>query len=212
MEKLICLLIGYVFGLFQTGYFYGKINGVDIRNLGSGNAGTTNALRTLGVKAGIITLLGDVLKCVIAVLVVKGIYSDTHADVLPLLSIYAGFGAVLGHNYPITLGFKGGKGIAAMAGMILSTDLRMTAVCVLVFVIIVALTRYVSLGSLVVSVLFLAQLIIAGQLGEFGMNQTQLFEMYAVGSLFVISAFWRHRANIQRLKEGTENKISFKKK
>ena len=212
MEKLICLLIGYVFGLFQTGYFYGKINGVDIRNLGSGNAGTTNALRTLGVKAGIITLLGDVLKCVIAVLVVKGIYSDTHADVLPLLSIYAGFGAVLGHNYPITLGFKGGKGIAAMAGMILSTDLRMTAVCVLVFVIIVALTRYVSLGSLVVSVLFLAQLIIAGQLGEFGMNQTQLLEMYAVGSLFVISAFWRHRANIQRLKEGTENKISFKKK
>ena len=82
----------------------------------------------------------------------------------------------------------------------------------IVFVLIVATTRYVSLGSLVVSVLFLAQLIVAGQLGEFGMTQMQLFEMYGVGSLFVLSAFWRHRANIVRLKEGTENKISFKKK
>lgn len=212
MEKLICLLIGYLFGLFQTGYFYGKLNGVDIRNLGSGNAGTTNALRTLGVKAGLITLLGDVFKCVVAVLVVKGIYSGTHADILPLLSIYAGFGAVLGHNYPFYLGFKGGKGIAAMAGMILSTDLRMTAICLIVFILIVAITRYVSLGSLVVSVLFLAQLIVAGQLGQFGMEQMQLLEMYGVGALFVISAFWRHRANIARLKDGTENKISFKKK
>lgn len=212
MEKLICLLIGYLFGLFQTGYFYGKLNGVDIRNLGSGNAGTTNALRTLGVKAGLITLLGDVFKCAVAVLVVKGIYSGTHADILPLLSIYAGFGAVLGHNYPFYLGFKGGKGIAAMAGMILSTDLRMTAICLIVFILIVAITRYVSLGSLVVSVLFLAQLIVAGQLGQFGMEQMQLLEMYGVGALFVISAFWRHRANIARLKDGTENKISFKKK
>ena len=68
MERLVCLLIGYIFGLFQTGYFYGKTQGVDIRKMGSGNAGSTNALRTMGIKAGMITLLGDCFKCVIAVL------------------------------------------------------------------------------------------------------------------------------------------------
>ena len=105
------MLIGFIFGLFQTGYFYGKTQGVDIRKMGSGNAGSTNALRTMGIKAGMITLLGDCFKCVIAVLVVRGIYGQSHADILPLLSLYTGFGAVLGHNFPFYLKFKGGKGI-----------------------------------------------------------------------------------------------------
>ena len=212
MERLICLGIGYVFGLFQTGYIYGRMHGMDIRKHGSGNAGSTNALRTMGVKAGVITLLGDCFKCVIAVLVVRGIFASRCPEILPLLSMYAGFGAVLGHNYPFYLGFKGGKGIAATAGMILATDLRMAAVCLVVFVVIVAVTRYVSLGSLVVTVLFLAGLVICGQMGEFGMAQNYLFEMYGVGLLFTLSAFFQHRANIKRLREGTENKIGLKKK
>ena len=212
MEPLICLGIGYVFGLFQTGYIYGRMHGMDIRKHGSGNAGSTNALRTMGVKAGAITLLGDCFKCVIAVLVVRGIFASRCPEILPLLSLYAGFGAVLGHNYPFYLGFKGGKGIAATAGMILATDLRMAAVCLVVFVVIVAVTRYVSLGSLVVTVLFLAGLVICGQMGEFGMAQNYLFEMYGVGLLFTLSAFFQHRANIKRLREGTENKIGLKKK
>ena len=212
MERLICLGIGYVFGLFQTGYIYGRMHGMDIRKHGSGNAGSTNALRTMGVKAGAITLLGDCFKCVIAVLVVQGIFASRCPEILPLLSLYAGFGAVLGHNYPFYLGFKGGKGIAATAGMILATDLRMAAVCLVVFVVIVAVTRYVSLGSLVVTVLFLAGLVICGQMGEFGMAQNYLFEMYGVGLLFTLSAFFQHRANIKRLREGTENKIGLKKK
>lgn len=212
MERLICLGIGYVFGLFQTGYIYGRMHGMDIRKHGSGNAGSTNALRTMGVKAGAITLLGDCFKCVIAVLVVRGIFASRCQEILPLLSLYAGFGAVLGHNYPFYLGFKGGKGIAATAGMILATDLRMAAVCLVVFVVIVAVTRYVSLGSLVVTVLFLAGLVICGQMGEFGMAQNYLFEMYGVGLLFTLSAFFQHRANIKRLREGTENKIGLKKK
>ena len=199
MERLICLGIGYVFGLFQTGYIYGRMHGMDIRKHGSGNAGSTNALRTMGVKAGAITLLGDCFKCVIAVLVVRGIFASRCPEILPLLSMYAGFGAVLGHNYPFYLGFKGGKGIAATAGMILATDLRMAAVCLVVFVVIVAVTRYVSLGSLVVTVLFLAGLVICGQMGEFGMAQNYLFEMYGVGLLFTLSAFFQHRANIKRL-------------
>ena len=212
MERLICLGIGYVFGLFQTGYIYGRMHGMDIRKHGSGNAGSSNALRTMGVKAGAITLLGDCFKCVIAVLVVRGIFASRCPEILPLLSLYAGFGAVLGHNYPFYLGFKGGKGIAATAGMILATDLRMAAVCLVVFVVIVAVTRYVSLGSLVVTVLFLAGLVICGQMGEFGMAQNYLFEMYGVGLLFTLSAFFQHRANIKRLREGTENKIGLKKK
>ena len=212
MERLICLGIGYVFGLFQTGYIYGRMHGMDIRKHGSGNAGSTNALRTMGVKAGAITLLGDCFKCVIAVLVVRGIFASRCPEILPLLSMYAGFGAVLGHNYPFYLGFKGGKGIAATAGMILATDLRMAAVCLVVFVVIVAVTRYVSLGSLGVTVLFLAGLVICGQMGEFGMAQNYLFEMYGVGLLFTLSAFFQHRANIKRLREGTENKIGLKKK
>ena len=212
MERLICLGIGYVFGLFQTGYIYGRMHGMDIRKHGSGNAGSTNALRTMGVKAGAITRWGDCFKCVIAVLVVRGIFASRCPEILPLLSMYAGFGAVLGHNYPFYLGFKGGKGIAATAGMILATDLRMAAVCLVVFVVIVAVTRYVSLGSLVVTVLFLAGLVICGQMGEFGMAQNYLFEMYGVGLLFTLSAFFQHRANIKRLREGTENKIGLKKK
>ena len=212
MERVISLLIGYAFGLIQTGYIYGKMHNIDIRNHGSGNAGSTNMLRTLGAKAGFITLLGDCFKCVAAVLVVRGLFSQSHADILPLLSMYAGFGAVLGHNYPFYLKFKGGKGIAATSGMILATDLRMAAVCLIVFIVIVGVTRYVSLGSLTVTVLFMVQVLIAGATGYFGMTSNYLYEMYGICLLFVLSAFFKHRANIKRLREGTENKISLKKK
>ena len=211
MERVICLVIGYLFGLFQTGYIYGKIHHFDIRKHGSGNAGTTNALRTMGVKAGAITLVGDCFKCVFAVLLVRAVFA-AKADMLPLLSMYAAFGAVLGHNYPFYMNFKGGKGIAVTAGIIIVTDLRLTAVCLLAFILIVVLTRYVSLGSLVVSVMFLVGLIIKGQMGLFGMSHAYLLEMYGIGVLFVISAFVRHRANIGRLLNGTENKTSFGKK
>ena len=211
MERVICLVIGYLFGLFQTGYIYGKIHHFDIRKHGSGNAGTTNALRTMGVKAGAITLVGDCFKCVFAALLVRAVFA-AKADMLPLLSMYAAFGAVLGHNYPFYMNFKGGKGIAVTAGIIIVTDLRLTAVCLLAFILIVVLTRYVSLGSLVVSVMFLVGLIIKGQMGLFGMSHAYLLEMYGIGVLFVISAFVRHRANIGRLLNGTENKISFGKK
>ena len=210
LERAICLAVGYVFGLFQTVYIVGRVLHVDIRKKGSGNAGSTNAVRVLGWKAGAITFVGDVLKCILAVLLMRYVFRET--DCLPLFVLYTGMGVTLGHNFPFYLKFKGGKGIAVTAGMILSTDLRIAAVCLSVFITIVAVTRYVSLGSLVISVLFLVGLVIDGQMGMFGMTQKYLLEMYGIGVLFVLSAFIRHRANIGRLRNGTESKISFSKK
>ncbi len=108
------------------------MHGIDIRNYGSGNAGTTNALRTLGRKAGALTLLGDAFKCVIAIW--SCICSMRRIrDIVPLLGIYAGAGSILGHNFPIYLGFQGGKGIAASVGLVLALDWRLIVAALGVF-------------------------------------------------------------------------------
>ena len=209
MERIICVCIGYAFGLLQTGYIYGKIHHVDIRKQGSGNAGTTNALRTLGWKAGVVTLLGDAFKCVFAVVAVHLIYKSSHAQILPLLSMYAGMGAVLGHNYPFYMKLKGGKGIAATAGLLLSTTTPvMVLICLAAFVGLVAATRYVSVGSLVVVVIYLLEIIYQGQTGVYKMADHYLYEMYGIAAFLMILAFFKHRENIKRLLRGTENKIS----
>lgn len=213
MERLICIVIGYVFGLFQTGYIYGRLHDVDIRKMGSGNAGSTNALRTLGIKAGIITFLGDSFKCIFAVLAVRLIFGSSHAEIMPLLSMYAGLGAVLGHNFPVYLGFRGGKGIAAMAGLLAATtNSWIILIALAVFVTIVASTRFVSVGSIAVVLIFFAGVVIRGQIGAYGMDAPALYEMYAVAGFLAVMAIWKHRANIGRLLNGTENKISFGKK
>lgn len=209
MERLICVAIGYLFGLFQTGYIYGMINHVDIRKHGSGNAGTTNALRTLGWKAGVITFIGDCLKCVVAVVLVRFIFDDSNH--VELLAIYAGLGAVLGHNFPFYLNFKGGKGIASTAGLILAVHPVMFVIVAVVFIGIVWFTQYVSLGSLVIMVLFVIQAIIYGQTGGFGLTSSELYEFYAIAIVLAALAFWRHRANIKRLVTGTENKTDLRK-
>lgn len=209
MERIICVCIGYAFGLLQTGYIYGKIHHVDIRKQGSGNAGTTNALRTLGWKAGVVTLLGDAFKCVFAVAAVHLLYKNSRADILPLLSMYAGMGAVLGHNYPFYMKFKGGKGIAATAGLLLSTTTPvMVLICLVVFVGLVAATRYVSVGSLVVVIIYLLEIVYQGQMGAYGMAENYLYEMYGIAAFLMLLAFYKHRENIRRLLKGTENKIS----
>ena len=213
MERLICLAIGYLFGLFQTSYIYGRMHGIDIRNYGSGNAGTTNMLRTLGTGAGAVTFLGDAFKCVFAVLAVRLIFRGTHADILPLLSLYAAAGVILGHNFPFYLKFRGGKGIAATAGLILSLDPVMTLLALIVFTVTLLATHYVSLGSLLIYVGFFAELVIFGQCGVFDMTQRYLNEMYVIGLLLTLLAFWMHRENIRRLMRGEEQKTYlFKKK
>lgn len=213
MERLICVIIGYAFGLIQTGYFYGKTQHIDIRKQGSGNAGTTNALRTMGWKAGAVTFLGDCFKCVFAVVAVHLIFGKSHADIIATLAMYAGMGAVLGHNYPFYLKFKGGKGIAATAGLLVSTtNVWIVPLCLAVFIGLVAGTRYVSVGSLGVVIVYFASVVVYGQMGGYHVTGGPLCEIYAVAALLVVSAFFKHRENIKRLLNGTENKLSVGKK
>jgi len=211
MERVICIVIGYACGMIQTGYIYGKIKHIDIRQHGSGNAGTTNALRTLGWKAGAVTFLGDCFKCILAIVLVYLLLHRISADKMPLLVMYTGAGAVLGHNYPFYLGFKGGKGIAVTAGLILSLNLWMALIELAIFVAVVALTRYVSLGSLAVVTVFVIEVIVYGQNGGFAMEPVLLYELYGIAVLLMFSAFYRHRENIKRLFKGTENKLGTKK-
>lgn len=211
-ERIICMLIGYICGLFQTSYIYGKMNGIDIRDHGSGNAGTTNALRTLGVKAGAITFIGDCFKCVIAVLIANLIFGNSHSEYMKVLDLYAAAGAILGHNYPFYLKFRGGKGIAATAGLIVSFHWVLVAVCLPVFLIVFLTTHYVSLGSLLVYTALVVTVLIMGQTGYLGLEQAYLNEIYVIAILLAILAFWKHRANISRLLKGTENKTYLKKK
>lgn len=212
MARLICLIIGYACGLFQTSYIYGKMNGIDIRDYGSGNAGMTNALRTLGGKAAAITFAGDCLKCVVAVLIVRIIFGNSHGDYIRLLGLYAGAGTILGHNFPFYMKFRGGKGIAATGGLILSFDWRMTIVAAVIFLTVFLMTKYVSLGSIMIYIGFVAEMIILGQMGVFGMEQRYLTEMYAVAFVLMLLAFYKHRQNIVRLIHGEENKTYLKRK
>ena len=206
MERIICLAIGYVFGLFQTAYFYGKLHGIDIRNYGSGNAGTTNTLRTLGTKAGMIVLFGDIVKCILAVVLTNLLFRETYPDLIYLLKIYAAAGAILGHNFPFYLKFKGGKGIAATAGMILSFHPYLIPMGVILFFGIFFTTHYVSLGSLAVYAGFMIELVVLGQMGVFGMSQEALVEMYLVAGFLTVMAYYKHKDNIKRLLGGTERK------
>lgn len=212
IARLISLITGYVFGLFQTGYFYGKSRGIDIRNEGSGNAGTTNSLRVLGWKAGLITFLGDLFKAILAVVLVYFLFREKYPEAVKVLGLYAGFGAVLGHNFPCYLKFKGGKGIACTSGMILAVCPIAAPVCLALFIGSIAITRYVSLGSILVVVFYLVQVVLFGQLGYLSIAPSYLPEFYIVSGCFTLMALWRHRENIRRLLKGTENKFGSKNK
>ena len=211
VARLTALVIGYAFGLFQTGYLYGKSKGIDIRSEGSGNAGTTNSLRVLGVKAGLITFLGDLFKAILAVALVHFLFREKYPQAVKVLELYAGFGAVLGHNFPFYLKFQGGKGIACTSGMILAVCPLAAPFCLFLFITSIAVTRYVSLGSILVVCSYLAQVILFGQLGYLGVVSEYLPEFYVVSACFTAMGLWRHRANIKRLLTGTENKFGVKK-
>lgn len=219
LVQILCVIMGYAFGLIQTAYIYGKFHGIDIREYGSGNSGTTNALRVLGKKAGLVVFLGDLGKAVAACVIARLIGVYFFPDMMYSLILLAGFGVVLGHNFPFYMHFKGGKGIAATAGVILGLlDWRIIVVCLASFLICVILTRYVSLGSLIVVTLFFSMFLYLGMTGKLmnpvtneAYTNRNLIESYIIIFLFGALAFYRHKANIIRLIHGEENKIFSKK-
>jgi glycerol-3-phosphate acyltransferase PlsY len=210
MERVICLIIGYFFGLFQTGFIYGKLHHMDIRNYGSGNSGATNTLRVMGKKAALVVFLGDALKMIFACLLTRVLFRGQQ-DMMYVYLLYTAFGVILGHNYPFYMGFKGGKGIAATAGLLVATDWRIMLICLVVFVVIVAVTRYVSLGSILVVTIFAVGTIIFGHRGDYGVVPSHLTELYVMAVAIAAMGIYRHHSNIHRLLTGTENKIGAKK-
>lgn len=209
--RLICILTGYICGLFQTGFIVGKIKGIDIREHGSGNAGTTNTLRTLGLKYAIIVLIGDALKCGLAIIITKLVFEDSYGFMLRLLYLYASFGVILGHNFPFYMRFKGGKGIAATAGFIIfGLSPVMTLVGIIVFFSIFFTTHYVSLGSIMLYVaLVVCSFVFAGMDFYEWAKQGAGFlytEYCFVIVIMMILMLIRHKDNIKRLIAGNERK------
>ena len=157
------------------------------------------------------TLVGDCLKCVLAIAVVRLIFAGRETEMMPLLCIYAAAGCILGHNFPITLGFRGGKGIAASVGFLIAFDWRMFVICAVVFFALFFTTHYVSLCSLTSYLTALIAMIVIGETGGYGMDRMHTTEMYLVMAALTVLAFWRHRANIVRLSKGTESKVFLSK-
>ena len=197
---LIIIITAYLLGNISTSYIVAKrLAGVDIRTQGSGNAGSTNVLRTLGKKAGALTFIGDVLKGLIAVLIARFIAYGVNLDNTTCAYI-AVVAVVLGHNYPVFLGFKGGKGVATSLGSMLGMNPLVALLCLGFFIIIVAITKYVSLGSM-----------LGIGLSPVIMMLNHNTKGVLVTLFLTISVAITHKENIKRLLNGTERKLGQKK-
>ena len=210
METLIVIALGYFFGNFSTGYIVGKLNKVDIKKEGSGNIGSTNALRTMGfLRGGLPTLLGDILKVFIPCLTVRYLlYPGLAGDIYGFFGtdyyvLLCGLGVVTGHNFPAALGFKGGKGIAATGGAFLMFNAPMTMIPLGIFIAVVIITKYVSLGS-IIGLTAIPVTIYFFYPGKWA--------FVGISALYAVLGIIRHRANIKRLLNGTENRFGSKKK
>ena len=202
MIRIPCLIIGYFIGCIQTAYLTGKLKAnIDIRKFGSGNAGTTNIAREMGFKFGLFVFCVDVIKAVFAFVLCSRIFAFTGFDRL-LPGFYAGLGVILGHNYPVFLKFKGGKGIASSLGVIFCVDWRAALIILATGIIIITATRFISLGSVVMLIVFPISAFIWGKSAE------SIILAFLLAGL----AIFQHRGNIKRLLNGTERKFSFKKK
>jgi glycerol-3-phosphate acyltransferase PlsY len=218
LAGFLCLVVGYLLGNIQTSYIYGRAHGIDIREHGSGNAGTTNALRVLGKKAGLVVFLGDLFKAIIATVGARLILSQLYPDEIYLFIACAGLGVVLGHNFPFYLKFRGGKGIAATAGVVLGfADPVIIISCLVIFIIAVAITRYVSLGSILMVTTFATLFTVFTLSGKYGFNpETSASKGAMIGSIIIViamalMAIYRHKANIIRLINHEENKLGVHK-
>ncbi|MBP5294813.1 MAG: glycerol-3-phosphate 1-O-acyltransferase PlsY [Lachnospiraceae bacterium] len=207
--RLLLVIVGYAFGLFQTGYFYGKITGNDLRKEGSGNTGATNALRTHGFKAAFVIFFFDALKAFIPCFAVRMIFRDDTYCFVYLM--YTAFGVILGNDYPFYLKFKGGKGVAATCGYAFSWQWMYTLVGLALFFSIAFLTGYVSLASISASLFIFLCGILFG-FAELGGPGPVFWEFLALVAVLQFLLVFRHWTNISRLIHGTENRFGHKKK
>lgn len=192
IKNVILLVVAFVLGSIPFGIITAKVKGVDLKKVGSGNIGATNVLRSLGKWPAIVTLLGDILKGTLAVAIGK------FSGVEPLYEGLIGMSAILGHNYSMFLGFRGGKGVATSLGVLFIYMPHAAAITLVIWLAIVLATKYSSLGAIVsFGLLPLVALLIDYQ------DKTKVFISIVISFLLI----FRHRANIRRLMNGTERKI-----
>ena len=210
---IIIAIIAYLIGSVNFSIIISKkIAGFDVREKGSGNAGTTNMLRSVGKKAAVITLICDILKGVVSIGIAITIGNIAKNLDRELLLQIAGIAVVLGHTFPIFFGFKGGKGVATSLGVLLMSNWQIGLICLVFAVVLMALTKMVSLGSCTAAILFPVLTLFINE------NYTVLTEGKSGNAYFVYSVIlaiivlYNHRENIKRILSGTENKLSFSKK
>jgi glycerol-3-phosphate acyltransferase PlsY len=192
----MAIIAGYLLGSISFSYLFGKwLKGIDIREHGSGNAGATNTLRVLGKGPAFVVLVLDALKGVLAVYLAKWLGLEEWVIVV------SGLGAIIGHNWPLFFGFRGGKGIASTVGVMASLCFLPTLFAGLLAILLIAITRYVSLGSLLLTVI----------LPFFIWFMSRPIEVFWASIVVCLFAFLKHRNNITRLLQGKENKIGSKK-
>lgn len=205
------------------GYFLGSLNfsiivvrmmtGRDIRDMGSKNAGLTNTLRCAGKSCALLTLLGDLSKGIIAVALARGLCHLLHAGLMPgndthYIGYIAGFFAIIGHVFPIYYGFKGGKGVLVGAASFLAVDFKVFLALLAIFVVMLALSKYVSLASIISTAYCpLATLLMSWLIDGYTFGRSFLYMILSLP--MAATVIWMHRSNIQRLIDGNENKFSF---
>lgn len=199
---VISVLAYFIGSISFSVIFSRKFAGFDVRDKGSKNAGSTNVLRTAGTKLAILTLLCDILKGVIAIviaIIASRIWKDLDVTILKYM---AGFFAILGHTFPIFFEFRGGKGVATALGVLITLDWKIGLICLIFALVIIAFTKMVSVGSILAAVLFPILTIF---MTEFNLA------IILISILIALLVIFNHRENLKRIKNGTENKISFKK-
>lgn len=206
---LVAAVVGYLLGSIPSGYIAGRLRGVDLRKEGSGNIGATNALRVLGKKIGYLVLAADMLKGWLAVM--AGFVSARLLGLAPdqmviNAGVVAAVGAVLGHSFPVWLGFQGGKGIATSAGIMLALFPPLVFISGLgVWLLLFLTTRYVSIGSLGAAVALPTSAFVLMAFGQCDPVRA------AIASIMCVLAIWRHKPNIARLLAGTEKRFERRK-
>ena len=209
---LLCLAVGYAFGNIPNGYLYAKAHGIDIYKEGSGNPGTTNVLRTLGKKAGFTVLMMDIAKCMLPIFFMVLFFNPENEDLKSLILMATGIGAILGHNFPCIPKVRGGKGVACTGALLIALSPLYTFCLLLFFILVVLITGYVSLGSMLAITVFFLSVVFFGKSSLlFPFSEAVYLPMCALSFLLMALLIFQHRGNIRRLLNGTENRFGKKK-